>query len=92
MSKKTSKPKAKKIKVEGAAPSAATENKNGIPRPREGTACRAIWDTLDALKADGKELTFEALRLAVDTKTADATIRTQRQRWRQYHAEKKDGQ
>jgi hypothetical protein len=72
-------------------PRAPRDQRNGITRPTEGK-CRAVWDALDALKADGKELTFEALRLAVDRKIADATTRTQRQRWKQYNAEKKDGQ
>lgn len=80
------KAKAKRVKADAAAPVTPAENKNGIPRPREGTACRAIWDLLDAMKAEGKEITYEALRLGVDTKTADATIRTQRQRWRTFNA------
>ena len=78
---------AKEIKT----PRAPRDQRNGITRPTEGK-CRAVWNALDALKADGKELTFEALRLAVDSKIADATIRTQRQRWKQYNTEKKDGQ
>jgi hypothetical protein len=44
--------------------------------PGEGAACRAIWDILDSLKAKDSEITFEVLGSAVDTKTADATIRT----------------
>ena len=86
MTKKTSKPKAKKVKAEGApAPKAPRDQKNGITRPGENK-CGQVWAACDALKAEGKEITFEALRLAVDTKTADATIRTQRQRWKTYNA------
>jgi hypothetical protein len=77
---KPSQPKAAKV-----AP-AEKVARNGITQPGEGTACRAIWDTLDSLKAKDSEITFEALRAAVDSKTADATIRTQRQRWKQHHA------
>ena len=70
---------------------APKDRRNGITRPGEGK-CLAVWPALDAVKADAEEQTFEALRLAVDSKIADATIRTQRQRWRQYNAEKNDGQ
>jgi hypothetical protein len=73
-------------------PAAPKDQRNGITRPTVGNKCTAVWDALDALKEDGKEITFDALRAAVDTKIADATIRTQRQRWKQYNAEKKDGQ
>jgi hypothetical protein len=89
VSKKTSKPKAKKIKPDEAAPAAPkipSEQKSGITRRREGTACRAIWDWLDAKKVEGAVFTFEDLRAAIDSKTADATLRTQRQRWKQFNA------
>lgn len=68
------------------APIAPKDQRNGITRPGAGTACRAIWDLLDQLKADGKELTFATLRAGIDPKVADATLRTQRQRWNHYSA------
>lgn len=68
------------------APVAPKDQRNGITRPGVGTACRAIWDLLDQLKADGKELTFATLRAGIDPKVADATVRTQRQRWNHYSA------
>jgi hypothetical protein len=66
------------------AVAAPKDQRNGITRPGAGTACRAIWDLLDQLKADGKELTFATLRAGIDPKVADATLRTQRQRWNHY--------
>lgn len=82
---------APKPAMESKVPRAPRDQRNGITRPAAGK-CREVWDTLDALKAEGRELTFEVLRAAVDSKIADATIRTQRHRWKQYSAEKKDGQ
>jgi len=88
--KKSTKPSASKpkaVKVAKAAPTKVErEKRNGITQPGSGTACRAIWDALDSLKAKDSEITFETLRAAVDSKIADATIRTQRQRWKQHHA------
>jgi len=77
MSKKT--PKAAKS-AKPAKP-ATREHRNGVPRPGEGTMCAKVWDALDKLKADGKELTFEAVRELAGKTMADATVRTQRQRW-----------
>ena len=57
--------------------------KNGITQPGAGTACRAIWDACDK---QGKEATFESVRTVIDRNVADATIRTQRQRWKTYSA------
>jgi hypothetical protein len=68
------------------AVAAPEDQRNGIRRPGAGTACRAIWDLLDLLKADGKELTFAALRAGIDPKVADATLRTQKQRWTRHAA------
>jgi hypothetical protein len=85
-SKKTKSTKPSKRKTAKADEPAAKVARNGITQPGEGTACRAIWDALDALTAKGAELTFEVLRETVDSQTADATIRTQRQRWKQHHA------
>ena len=86
MSKKTSKPKAKKVGTEGGAPAKERDQRNGVTRPGAETRCGQIWAVLDGLKAEGKEITFDVLRAAVDSKTADATIRTQRQRWNRYCA------
>jgi len=89
MSTKKTKSAAKKPATKKAAkvttPAVPRVNKNGITQPGEGTACRAIWDLLDKLKADGKEITFEVLRAGIDAKVADATLRTQRQRWNTFH-------
>lgn len=68
------------------AVAAPKDQRNGITRPGTGTACRAIWDLLDKLKADGEEITFATLRAGIDLKVADATVRTQRQRWNHYTA------
>lgn len=87
--KKTSKPsKPKATKAAKAAPAekVAHEQRNGVTQPGAGTACRAIWDAIDKLRAADKEVTFEVLRAAIDAKTADATIRTQRQRHKTYSA------
>lgn len=67
-------------------PKASRDQRDGISRPSADNKCGQVWAALDALKAEGKDLTFEALRLTIDTKIADATIRTQRQRWKQDHA------
>ena len=67
-----------------AAQPTPKDQRNGITRPGTGTACRAIWDLLDQLKADGKEFTFATLRAGIDSKVADATLRTQKQRWTKF--------
>jgi hypothetical protein len=59
--------------------------KNGITQPAEGTSCRAVWDAIDNLIAQGKKITLEAVRELAGDKMADATIRTQRQRHKTYH-------
>jgi hypothetical protein len=93
MSKKTSKPKAPKAKkvaeIVVTAP-APRDHKNGIPKPGVGTKCADIWTHLDALKAAGKEITFEEMRATIDSSTADATLRTQRQRWVKFNGLKKE--
>jgi hypothetical protein len=95
MSKKKSpsKPKAvkaakvKPAKVAKAAPEkVAREQRNGVTRPGAETLCGKVWSALDALKAKDAEITFEALREVVDNNCADATIKTQRQRWKTFHA------
>ncbi len=67
------------------APAAPKNQRNGITRPGPGK-CLDVWTHLDALKAAGKEITFEELRKTIDPSTADATLRTQRQRWKTYNA------
>lgn len=80
---KTSKPKAKKV---AKVVKAAADHKNGVKRPGADTKCAAVWDACAKLIAGEKELTFDALREAVDSKIADATIMTQRQRFRTFNA------
>jgi hypothetical protein len=82
---KTKAPKVDKAKASMAEAPAKVERiaRNGITQPGEGTACRAIWDACDK---QGKQATFESLRAVIDSKVADATIRTQRQRWKSYGA------
>ena len=48
------------------------------------------FDTLDALRAEGKDATFEAVRELAGGDMADATIRTQRQRWREFNGIKRE--
>lgn len=66
-------------KAEGAV------EQNGIRQPGEGCLCRRVWDALDKLRTDGKDATFEAVRELAGSDMADATIRTQRQRWREFN-------
>jgi hypothetical protein len=71
-------------KAEGAA------TQNGITQPGEGTLCRKVWDALDKLRAEGKDATFEAVRELAGSEMADATIRTQRQRHREFNGIKRE--
>lgn len=71
-------------KAEGAA------TQNGIAQPGEGTLCRKVWAALDKLRAEGKDATFEAVRELAGSDMADATIRTQRQRWREFNGVKRE--
>jgi hypothetical protein len=66
-------------------PAAPKDQRNGITRPGKGK-CLDVWTTLDSMKGRGVEITFELLRAAIPEDIADATIRTQRQRWKQYNA------
>src|SRR5688572_18969485 len=66
-------------KAEGAA------TQNGITQPGEGTLCRKVWDALDTLRTKGLDATFQAVRELAGSEMADATIRTQRQRHREFH-------
>jgi len=68
------------------APRAPKDQRGGVTRPSADGKCGQVWSACDALKEEGKELTFDALRLLVPAETSDATIRTQRQRHRKFHA------
>jgi chromatin remodeling complex protein RSC6 len=84
---KAAKPAAKKTaapKVKAEA--ASKDQRNGITRPSAEGKCGQVWAALDAMVAAGKDTKFEALREAINSKIADATIRTQRQRWNKYRA------
>jgi len=62
------------------------EQRNGVTLPAEGSLCRKVFDDLDKLAAKGEDATFTtAKELLKDEKMADATIRTQTQRWRTFH-------
>jgi hypothetical protein len=67
-------------------PAAPKDQRNGQTRPVAGNKCSQVWQALDALKAQGTEITFAALRPTVNAEIADATVRTQWSRWRKYHA------
>jgi hypothetical protein len=75
-------PTPKKAKPEVTTP---REQKNGVTRPGADTLCGKVWEALDKLKADGKDATFEAVRELAGKGMADATIRTQRQRWNTFN-------
>jgi hypothetical protein len=82
--------KVKGQKADAAAP-APREQRNGITRPGVETICGIVWSSLDQMKAAATEYTLEALRQLVDDArgkrpAADATLRTQRQRWIAFHA------
>jgi hypothetical protein len=66
------------------APAAPKDQRNGITRPGKGK-CLDVWITLDSMKAQGVEITFALLRAAIPEHIADATLRTQRQRWKTYN-------
>lgn len=38
------------------------EERNGVKKPSSGGKCRAVWDALDALVAEGKPATAKAIR------------------------------
>lgn len=87
MSKKTSKkPAATKAKPAPVVKATGTEKRNGVAQPKDGSLCRKVWDALDKLIEDGKNTTFEAVRELAGKEMADATIRTQRQRHKTFHA------
>jgi len=85
--KKTPAPKAKKTAAEPSTEATTPrENRNDVTRPAAGTLCAKVWDALDSLKTDGKEITFDAVRELAGKEMTDATIRTQRQRWNKFTA------
>jgi hypothetical protein len=67
------------------APSQGRDQQNGVNRPGDGTLCAKVWEALDRLTKTGKDITFEAVRELAGKEMADATIRTQRQRHREFH-------
>jgi hypothetical protein len=91
MSKKPSKA-SKLVKITKSAAKAATsrEEQNGVTRPGAGTLCARVWEVLDKLHAKGEELSFETVRERAGKEMADATIRTQRQRWNEFHGITRD--
>jgi hypothetical protein len=71
--------------VEAPKPAPVPKNqRNGITRPKAGTICAGIWDVCESMKAVGQDTTFEEIKKALP-KVNDATIRTQRQRWKTYN-------
>lgn len=60
------------------------EKLNGVTRPRKGK-CGDVWEVCDELLAAGKEVSFETIRAKLPASIADATIKTQRQRYRTFH-------
>jgi hypothetical protein len=98
MTKKAPKSKApaKKPAAKKAAPVVITttsklEVRNGVTQPGEGSMCRKVWDTLDKLRAKGEDTTFTTAREVLkNEKMADATVRTQAQRWREFNGIKRD--
>lgn len=95
--KKPTKPKAVKKPTKVEAPAAKVfehAQRNGVTRPAPGTVCDLVWCALDQLKAAGTDVTFEAISQLVDDTRgkracAEATIRTQRQRWNTFNASAK---
>lgn len=86
------KPEAKKIeaKAQATAPAPTKDQRNGITRPGAGTLCAKVWAALDKLHATSEDTTFDAVRALAGKDMADATIRTQRQRWNEYHGVTRD--
>jgi hypothetical protein len=64
---------------------APKDQRNNITRPGKGK-CLDVWVTLDSMRAQGVEITFALLRAAIPEDIADATLRTQRQRWKKFHS------
>lgn len=72
----------KSLKIEKGRPSA-----NGVTKPSVGSICRAVWDALDAKRAELKAIpSFENVRdLMKSNNWQRNTAFTQFQRWKQYH-------
>lgn len=87
--KPAAKPVAKPAAKQAQAPAPTKVQQNGITRPGEGTICAKVWATLDKLRAKGEETTATgAMDLLKDINPA--TVRTQTQRWREYHGITRD--
>jgi hypothetical protein len=85
MSKKTAKT-SKPAKSKPSAKAKTREQQNGVTCPGAGTLCAKVWEALDRLQKAGKETTATtALEVLKNEKMADATVRTQTQRWREFH-------
>ena len=87
--KPAKKPTAKKVDTASTPasekqPHAPKDQRNGVTRPKPGTICAGIWDVCDSMKAVGQDTTFEEIKKVLP-KVNDATIRTQRQRWKTYN-------
>jgi hypothetical protein len=80
---KKSKPKAKKVAVKSTV---AREEAHGIVKPRDGGVCRAVWDALDSIRADGTAPTSKEVRALAEKKEwnlNNASIELSR--WRRFH-------
>lgn len=88
--KSAAKSVAKPAEKQAQAPTATKDQQNGITRPSEGTLCAKVWSALDKLRAKDEDTTFDAVRALAGKDMADATIRTQRQRWNEYHGITRD--
>lgn len=78
-------PETANIKVK--APKAATNQKNGITMPNEGTDSRKIWDTASRLSKENNLIATVSMikKDPVIAALNDATVKTQFARWRQYN-------
>ena len=67
-------------------PESGAENQHGIKRPSQGTKCRAVWDAMDKLLAQGETPTSKLMRqlaLVVDWNPNNATAELSS--WRKFH-------
>lgn len=75
---------AKRAKAKSAV---AAVIENGIRRPGASTLCGRVWQALDDLRTAGVDPTAKNAKAAFDgVDIADATIRTQTQRWKKFNA------
>lgn len=79
-------PKEKPAKAEKPAP-APKDEKNGVTRPKAGTATGNVWAIADDLSAKLKRpaTRAEVMEKAVEAQINEATVATQYQRWRVYN-------